>query len=54
MPNPSLPKLDDFAKWEAEHPDDMEFMKTKVVPQMAALLGEEPYNPGDQTGFWLL
>ena len=28
-----------------------EFMATKIVPPMAALLGQEPYNPQTQTGF---
>lgn len=50
MPSPSLPKLD-FAKMQAEHPQSMEFMKNKVVPQMAALLGQEPYNPETKEGF---
>lgn len=45
MPSASLPKLTrdgDFAKEKAEHPRDTEFMMTRVVPEMAALMHETP------------
>ncbi|MFW6053864.1 MAG: hypothetical protein ACOC9J_03540 [Persicimonas sp.] len=51
MPSPSLPKIEDFEKLEAEQPEMMEFMKTEVVPEMATMLGQEPYDPETQTGF---
>jgi hypothetical protein len=45
MPNPALPKLSTdggFAKEKEEHPRGTEFMMTKVVPEMAALMHEAP------------
>jgi hypothetical protein len=55
MPNPGLPKLpatpDGFKKLQARHPEAVEFMSKKVVPTMAALLGEEPYDPKTGKGF---
>jgi hypothetical protein len=55
MPNPKLPKLpgseEGFKKLSEEHPDVTRFMMTKVVPQMAAFLGEEPYDPKTHQGF---
>lgn len=48
MPNPDLP-LD--AEEMAEHPEITEFMKTKVVPEMARLMGEAPYDPATHEGF---
>lgn len=54
MPNADLPKLDvsdHFAKETKAHPEMMKFMGEKVVPEMANLLGEAPYNPETQTGF---
>lgn len=55
MPNPELPRLPtDEAGWnalEAEEPEAMKFMRGTVVPQMAALLGEKPYDPATQKGF---
>lgn len=55
MPNPKLPKLpSDPAGWAAlaaEEPEAMKFMKEVVVPEMAKLLGEEPYDPATQKGF---
>lgn len=48
MPNPDLP-LD--AEEMAEHPKITEFMKTKVVPEMARLMGEAPYDPATHAGF---
>jgi hypothetical protein len=55
MPNPKLPVLpgdkDGFAKLFKEKPASMTFMKDKVVPDMAAMLGEAPYDPATQKGF---
>jgi hypothetical protein len=55
MPNPKLPKLpgteEGFKKLTEEHPDVTKFMMTKVVPQMASFLGEEPYDPKTHQGF---
>jgi hypothetical protein len=51
MPNPDLPSLADWEKLEADKPEAMEFMKTKVEPQMANLLGMQPYDPETKTGF---
>lgn len=55
MPNPKLPKLPtDEAGWaalEKKEPEAMKFMKETVVPQMAALLGEKPYDPATHEGF---
>jgi mono/diheme cytochrome c family protein len=49
MPTTALPALD---KEEMdEHPEVTKFMMERVVPEMAKLLGEEPYNPETQTGF---
>lgn len=49
MPSASLPALD---KEEMdEHPEITKFMAERVVPEMAKLLGEEPYNPETQEGF---
>lgn len=47
MPNPDLPKLnpaDSFKAHMTESPEMTEFMMQRVVPEMARLLGEEPYN----------
>lgn len=55
MPNPELPKLpstpEGFKALGEKHPEVMNFMRTKVVPQMAALLGESPYDPKTHQGF---
>jgi mono/diheme cytochrome c family protein len=54
MPNPDLPKLDvtdGFAVHMKEHPEMTKFMMEKVVPDVATLLGEEPYNPETGKGF---
>jgi hypothetical protein len=50
MPNPDLPKIE-WEKMKNDMPQDMEFMQKVVVPEMAALLHTEPYNPETQTGF---
>lgn len=49
MPTESLPALDQEEM--DEHPDVTKFMMERVVPEMAKLLGEEPYNPETQSGF---
>ena len=55
MPNPKLPKLpSDEAGFKAlmkKKPDVTKFMSTKVVPAMADMLGESPYNPETKQGF---
>lgn len=54
MPNPALPKLtvaDKFKKHMEEHPKETRFMMDKVVPEMAGLLGMQPYNPTTHEGF---
>ena len=55
MPNPKLPKLpateDGFNKLKEKHPEAVKFMMEKVVPDMAALLGESPYSPQTHLGF---
>src|SRR6185503_9855496 len=55
MPNPKLPKLpateEGFKKLSQDHPDVMKFMSTKVVPDMASLLGGQPYDPKTHQGF---
>lgn len=55
MPNPDLPKLpagpDGFEKLLAEEPDAARFMAKVVVPKMAAMLGEHPYDPKEHKGF---
>ncbi len=54
MPNPELPKLDvsDGMKGDQKrNPKMFEFMMKQVEPQMAALLGEQPYDPKTKQGF---
>jgi hypothetical protein len=54
MPNPKLPKLDPKDNFKAHMKHDAEvvkFMMERVVPEMTALLGEEPYDPAKQEGF---
>jgi hypothetical protein len=54
MPSDSLPKLDvsdGFADEKKAHPEAVQFMMEKVVPAMAALVDEEPYNPETHQGF---
>jgi hypothetical protein len=36
---------------EAEHPGISKFMGEKVVPEMAALFGQQPYDPKTHQGF---
>lgn len=49
MPNKELPALD--KEEMEEHPEVTKFMQERVVPEMAKLLGEEPYNPETHEGF---
>lgn len=49
MPTASLPALDQEEM--DEHPELTKFMMEQVVPKMAELLGEEPYNPETHEGF---
>jgi hypothetical protein len=54
MPNPDLPKLDfanHLAKEREEKPKMVEFMAKKVVPEMATILGEQPFDPKTGKGF---
>ncbi len=55
MPNPKLPKLptdeEGWTKLKAKSPEMLEFMRKKVVPTMAAFLGESPRGPGNPKGF---
>lgn len=54
MPNPKLPKLnpkDNFKKHAAKHQKDLDFMMQKVTPQMAQLLGAQPFDPATGQGF---
>ena len=55
MPNPKLPKLPaDEAGFKAlmkKKPDATKFMSSKVVPAMAEMVGEAPYNPETKQGF---
>ena len=49
MPNKDLPSLNQ-AEMD-EHPEMTKFMMEVVVPKMAKMLGEEPYNPQTHEGF---
>ena len=54
MPNPGLPKLDatnDFAKHRKKDPKIVKFMMERVVPEMAKLIGEAPWDPATNKGF---
>jgi hypothetical protein len=55
MPNPKLPVLpaskEGFQKLQQEHPEAMKFMGEKVVPQMAQMLGEQPFDMKTMKGF---
>ncbi len=54
MPNPGLPKLDfkhKLAKEKKKHPEMMDFMAHKVLPDMVKLLGVKPFDPKTMTGF---
>jgi hypothetical protein len=49
MPTDSLPALNQEEM--DEHPEVTKFMMEQVVPKMAELLGEQPYNPETHEGF---
>lgn len=49
MPSADIPALDQEEM--DEHPEVTKFMQERVTPEMAKLLGEEPYNPETQQGF---
>jgi hypothetical protein len=55
MPNPKLPRLPtDEAGWkalEAKEPEAVKFMREVVVPTMAQMLGEKPYDPATKEVF---
>jgi hypothetical protein len=55
MPNPDLPKLpaspDEFKKLHDQKPQIFDFMLQKVEPQMAALIGEQPFDMKTKQGF---
>jgi len=55
MPNPKLPRLpSDEAGFKAlmkKKPEVTKFMGSKVVPAMAEMVGESPYNPETKQGF---
>ncbi len=54
-PREVLPKLhlsgEGFAKLSERKPADVRFMAEKVVPQMAAILKEKPFDPTTHQGF---
>jgi hypothetical protein len=54
MPNPGLPKLDstnDFAKHVKKDPKIVKFMMERVVPEVAKMIGEPPWEPATNKGF---
>jgi len=51
MPNPKLPKITNFEAVQKKNPKAVKFMSEKVVPEMATLLGEQPFDPQTQQGF---
>jgi|SRR5579859_1870698 len=55
MPNPKLPKLPGdeagFKQLQAKMPDAVKFMGGKVVPDVAKMVGEQPFNPQTHQGF---
>jgi hypothetical protein len=55
MPNPKLPKLpateEGFKALAEKHPEAVKFMRAQVVPEMAAFVGEAPYDPKTRQGF---
>jgi hypothetical protein len=58
MPNPELPKLDvspaGIKKMHEKKGPVVDFMAKTVVPQMAQLVGEQPFDPKTKTGFGCL
>lgn len=53
MPNESLPVLD-FADMSKFRPADIEWMKTKIKPAMAKILGEPEHTQENPSGFGCL
>jgi hypothetical protein len=54
MPNPALPKLspaDNFKKHMDKDPKMTQFMMSKVLPDMAALLHTQPFDMKTKLGF---
>jgi hypothetical protein len=55
MPNPKLPRLpsdpEGFKQLAEKEPAAVKFMSETVVPQMAEMLGEQPYDHVTQKGF---
>ena len=55
MPNPELPKLpkspEGFKELAEKKPEMMKFMGQTVKPTVAALLGQEPWEPQNPKGF---
>lgn len=54
MPNAALPALNPAGGFKVhmdEHPNDTKFMMEQVVPEMAAALGESPFDPKTGEGF---
>jgi hypothetical protein len=54
MPTADLPKLNaqgNFQKHREKTPEILEFMLSKVEPDMAKLLGEPPFDAKTHTGF---
>jgi hypothetical protein len=54
MPNPDLPKLDmtnHFEKHMKKDPKIVKFMMERVVPEMAKIIGEPPFDPATNKGF---
>ena len=49
MPNPELPELpstqEEFGKLMKDNPEWVKFMAEKVTPEMATLLGAQPFEP---------
>ncbi|MFO7177255.1 MAG: hypothetical protein DIU78_001025 [Pseudomonadota bacterium] len=51
MPTASLPKLGAFEAEMEAHPKMTRYMAEVVVPEMARLLNEAPFDPGTGQGF---
>jgi cytochrome c553 len=51
MPSPDLPKFASFEDALQEHPEMTRYMADKVVPEMAKLLKEDPFDPKTGKGF---
>jgi len=50
MPNPKLPKLD-MSHLDKFKKEDVEWMKTQILPTMAGLIGEPVQSPDNPKGF---